>query len=181
MVSNVPPIDSGMLRRSFFGAILAAGSACIGAFFAIPLVRAALFPLRASDQSGGAPVWADLGPVEGFADAKAPATHLVNIERQDGWELTTVRQPVYILAGGSGQPRVVSSICPHLGCTVQWRADGNNFVCPCHNGTYAADGSRVSGPPKRGMDELPSKVQDGRLYVQFQYYRQLSPDKEVAD
>ena len=181
MASNVPPMDSGMPRRSFFGAIVAVGSACIGAFFAIPLVRAALFPLRASDPGGAAPGWTDLGPVEGFANSKGPATHLVSIERRDGWELTTVQQPVYVLAASGAQPRVVSSICPHLGCTVQWRAETDNFVCPCHNGTYAADGSLISGPPKRGMDELPSKVQDGRLYVQFQYYRQLAPDKEVAD
>jgi menaquinol-cytochrome c reductase iron-sulfur subunit len=181
MVGNIPPMDSGMPRRSFFGAIIAAGSACIGAIFAIPLVRATLFPLRAGDQGSGAPVWTDLGPVESFANLKVPATHLVNIERQDGWELTSVQQPIYVLPAGGGQPRVVSSICPHLGCTVQWREENSNFVCPCHNGTYAADGSRVSGPPKRGMDELPTKVENGRLYVQFQYYRQLSPDKEVAD
>jgi menaquinol-cytochrome c reductase iron-sulfur subunit len=181
MVSNDSQADSGMPRRSFFGAVLAFGSACIGAVFAIPLFRVALFPLRIVEQNSQ-PVWSDLGPVENFANnSKGPATHLVDIERRDGWALTTVQQPVYILAGASGPPRVVSSICPHLGCTVQWRGDAASFICPCHNGTYAADGSRVSGPPKRGMDELPSKVQDGRLYVQFQYYRQLSPDKEIAD
>jgi menaquinol-cytochrome c reductase iron-sulfur subunit len=174
-------MEREMPRRSFFGALIAMGTAWIGTVLAIPVVRAALFPLSVGDKSGAQPPWSDLGAVDDFALAKTPAIHLVDIERHDGWERRTVQQPVYVLAGGGSQPRVMSSICPHLGCTVQWRPESSHFVCPCHNGTYAADGSLVSGPPKRGMDELPSRVENGRLYVQFQYYRQLSADTELAD
>jgi menaquinol-cytochrome c reductase iron-sulfur subunit len=171
-----------MPRRSFFGALVAAGSAFVSAVFAIPMMRAALFPLRGPAGNSSEPVWSDLGPLEGFAHATVPTSHVLNIERPDGWELATVQQSVYILPGSdNGQPRVVSAICPHLGCTVQWRAESNNFVCPCHNGTYGPDGSYVAGPPKRAMDQLPTRVQDGHLHVQFQYYRQLVPGKEVAD
>ena len=51
--------------------------------------------------------------------------------------------------------------CPHLGCTVPWRADfdfgGKKgwFRCPCHGSTFTKDGGvLVSGPSSRNMDTM---------------------------
>jgi hypothetical protein len=44
---------------------------------------------------------------------------------------------------------------------------------------FAADGTLMSGPPPRGMDELDAMVEDGRLKVRYQYFRQLVPTKEI--
>jgi len=41
----------------------------------------------------------------------------------------------------------LSDICPHLGCRVHWEAQNNEFVCPCHNGHFDAQGVPTSGPP----------------------------------
>jgi menaquinol-cytochrome c reductase iron-sulfur subunit len=179
MADPIPTTRDAMPRRSFFAALTAAGSAWIGAWMAIPLVRAALFPLR--NTSGQQIPWSDMGPVENFTKLTTPLTQPVNVERGDGWEHITAEQTVYVVAGPGSQPRVLSSVCPHLGCTVQWRAQKDQFICPCHNGTYSPDGERVSGPPARGMDELPTRIQDGHLYVQCQSFRQLLPTKEAAD
>jgi len=40
-----------------------------------------------------------------------------------------------------------SSICPHLGCRVHWVPDKREFLCPCHNGIFDAEGKAISGPP----------------------------------
>ena len=178
MAKQISSPSAAVERRSFFAALVAAGSSCIAALLGIPLVRAALFPLRGL---GSQTQWSDLGPQENFAALKEPATQLLNIQRQDGWQLITAQQIVYVVAAPGGAPRVLSSTCPHLGCTVQWRGEKDEFICPCHGGTYAPDGSRVSGPPARGMDELPTRIQDGRLYVQYQNFRQLLATKEVVD
>jgi menaquinol-cytochrome c reductase iron-sulfur subunit len=173
-----------MPRRSFFGVLMAAGSAWLGAIHAIPIVRLALFPLRSQ---GGDADWSDLGPIENFQALSAPVTQPFTLTRRDGWQLVTAQQTVYVLPASPGTsasqapPRVLSSICAHLGCTVQWRAEQDKFVCPCHGGTYAADGARISGPPARGMDELPARIENGRLLVQFQTFRQLLATKEVAE
>ena len=37
----------------------------------------------------------------------------------------------------------------------------------------------VTPPPPRGMDELDAMVEDGRLKVRYQYFRQFVPTKEV--
>lgn len=178
MIGGGEPTSGRVSRRSFFGALVTAGSVWVSAVLAIPLVRFALFPLR---DSGNQVPWSDIGPLEGFKAATAPVAQPLNVERMDGWQLITERQTVYVVAASGGQPRVLSSVCPHLGCTVQWRPEKDRFICPCHGGTYAPDGSRLAGPPARGMDELPTRIQDGRLYVQFESFRQLLPTKEVVD
>jgi menaquinol-cytochrome c reductase iron-sulfur subunit len=84
-----------------------------------------------------------------------------------------------VLPSKAGQFRILSPICPHLGCSVRWVGDENKFVCPCHSGSFTADGERIAGPPPRSLDALESKVENGVLKVRYQYFRQLVPNKEV--
>jgi Rieske Fe-S protein len=55
--------------------------------------------------------------------------------------------------------------CAHLGCPVRWFPQSGLFMCPCHGGTYYADGTRASGPPERGLFEFPYKIQQGNLLI----------------
>ncbi len=55
-------------------------------------------------------------------------------------------QTVNIVHGSQGF-KALSDVCPHLGCKVYWDSVGSEFVCPCHNGHFDADGAPVSGPP----------------------------------
>ena len=63
--------------------------------------------------------------------------------------------------------------CPHLGCTVPWRADftflGRTgwFRCPCHGSTYTKEGGiLVAGPSPRPLDRFPVEVkEDGSIVV----------------
>ena len=164
-------------RRSFLGVLLAVGSALVGALLAVPLLRFALFPLlrRTTDVK-----FSPLGPVGDFASLSEPEMRTVEIEQIDGWRKAVSQKAVYITKDRAGKLLVLTSICPHLGCTVPWKKDRNLFVCPCHGGTFLPDGTRVSGPSLRGMDALETSVQDGQLSVRFQYFRQLVPDKEVV-
>jgi menaquinol-cytochrome c reductase iron-sulfur subunit len=103
----------------------------------------------------------------------------IQIEQMDGWRKAVSEKAVYVTRDNQGQLRPLTSICPHLGCTVPWNKDKSQFACPCHGATFAADGTRVSGPSLRGMDTLETSVQDGQLLVRFQYFRQLVADKEI--
>jgi cytochrome b6-f complex iron-sulfur subunit len=42
-------------------------------------------------------------------------------------------------------------VCTHLGCTVNWQAAQNRFVCPCHGSQYDNQGRVVKGPAKRSL------------------------------
>jgi menaquinol-cytochrome c reductase iron-sulfur subunit len=164
-------------RRSFLGALLAVGSVFVGALLSVPLIRFAIFPLiRRTTDLKSSPV----GPLSEFSSLTEPAMRTIEIEQIDGWRKTVSEKAVYITKDEQGHLCVLTSICPHLGCTVPWNKEKKQFICPCHGGTFAADGSRVSGPSQRGMDTLESSVQDGQLLVRFQYFRQLVSDKEVV-
>jgi menaquinol-cytochrome c reductase iron-sulfur subunit len=108
-----------------------------------------------------------------------PVMRTIQIEQVDGWRKAVSEKAVYVTKDSQGQLRVLSSICPHLGCTVPWNKEKNQFVCPCHGARFAADGTRVSGPSQRGMDTLETSVENGQVLVRFQYFRQLVSDKEV--
>jgi Rieske Fe-S protein len=171
--SKSSPFES---RRSFLAALLGVGSVFVGALLSVPLIRFALFPLiRRTTELKGSPV----GELSEFTSASEPVMRTIQIEQVDGWRKAVSEKAVYVTRDNQGQLLVLTSICPHLGCTVPWNKEKKEFICPCHGGTFAPDGSRISGPSLRGMDTLPTLVENSQLLVQFQYFRQLVSDKEV--
>jgi len=164
-------------RRSFLGALVALGSVFVGALLSVPLIRFAIFPLiRRTTDLKNSPA----GSLSEFTSLTEPAMRTIQIEQIDGWRKTVSEKIVYVTKDQQNQLSVLTSICPHLGCTVPWNKEKKQFICPCHGGTFSADGSRVSGPSQRGMDTLETSLQDGQLLVRFQYFRQLVSDKEVV-
>jgi menaquinol-cytochrome c reductase iron-sulfur subunit len=178
MTQNSTTVEpSPQNRRSFLGALLALGSVFVGALLSVPLIRFAIFPLiRRTTDLKNSPV----GPLSEFSSLTEPAMRTIQIEQIDGWRKTVSEKIVYITKDQRNQLSVLTSICPHLGCTVPWNKEKKQFICPCHGGTFSADGSRISGPSQRGMDTLETSVQDGQLLLRFQYFRQLVSDKEIV-
>jgi menaquinol-cytochrome c reductase iron-sulfur subunit len=164
-------------RRSFLGALLALGSLSVGALLSVPLLRFALFPLlRRTTELKSSPV----GELSEFSSLTDPVLRTIQIEQVDGWRKAVSEKAVYVTKDAQGQLRVLTSVCPHLGCTVPWNKEKRQFVCPCHGGMFTMDGTRVSGPSLRDMDTLETSVEGGLLRAQFQYFRQLVADKEVV-
>ena len=164
-------------RRSFLAALIGIGTAAVGVLLAIPLVRFALYPLfaRSTDTD-----LSDLGPIDAFSNLSTPVQKMIAVSQRDGWRESVSDRPVYVVKGSQGQVEVLSTVCPHLGCEVPWNVEKQQFFCPCHGSAFAADGTRIAGPTPRGLDSLPTSVQNGHLMVRYQYFRQLAPDKEVA-
>ena len=163
-------------RRSFLGALLGLSTAAVTALLAYPLVRFVTYPMR---KSATATTWSEVGAVQDFASLTAPVAKTITLERRDAWQTTSSQTAVYVLPAKDGQFRILSPICPHLGCSVRWVDVEEKFICPCHSGSFTATGERIAGPPPRSMDLLESKVEGGVLKVRYQYFRQLVPNKEV--
>ena len=51
----------------------------------------------------------------------------------------------------------VNSICTHKGCDVKWKSDKKQYVCPCHDAEFAADGAVLEGPAKNRYRFMPPK------------------------
>lgn len=163
-------------RRSYLGWLIGLCTAGVGAVLSIPLIRFTLYPLRTQTTETK---WSDAGPASDFATITNPVERSITVEQIDGWRKTVAEKIVYVSKTPTGQLEVLSAVCPHLGCSVQWRSSKHEFECPCHAASFGPDGSRSGGPAPRGMDSLETQVQNGRLMVRYQYFRQLVPTKEV--
>lgn len=172
---NTEQVES-LTRRSFLGVLLGFGTVVVGAVLSIPLLRFALHPLLTTTTRTD---WSEIGKIDEFASLTAPLKKLITVEQRDGWRKIVSEKAVYILPAKDGVLRVLSPICPHLGCSIPWIEAKQQFVCPCHTAIFTLDGGRVSGPSPRSMDDLESKIDNGMLKVRYQYFRQLIPTKEV--
>lgn len=174
---SIMPVGPRMTtRRSYLGWLTALCGAGATAVLSLPIVRYVLYPLTAKTTETK---WSDAGPVSDFASLSTPVQRQITVEVVDGWTKSASDKVVYVTRGPSGTLEVLSAVCPHLGCSVRWADSQNIFACPCHGATYRPDGTKLGGPAPRGMDSLESQVQNGRLMVRHQSFRQLVPTKEV--
>ena len=58
-----------------------------------------------------------------------------------------------------------SLMCTHTGCFVRWQPDVQQYVCPCHEGRYSAEGEVVAGPPPQRLREVPVARVRGQVIV----------------
>lgn len=163
-------------RRTFLGWLLGLGTVTVGGFLSIPLFRFALHPLTETTTETA---WSDLGAADEFASITAPKKVVITVNQVDGWRKVILEKSVYVTKGADGKLKVLTAVCPHLGCSVRYNDTDKNFGCPCHKGNFASDGKLISGPPPRNLDELDSRIAEGTLQVRYQSFRQLVPTKEV--
>jgi cytochrome b6-f complex iron-sulfur subunit len=83
---------------------------------------------------------------------------------------------VYAVAGKERKARVfivsspdkltvLSAVCSHLGCLVNYRKETREFICPCHGGRYDIAGKNIAGPPPMPLTAYPVEVRDGMVMV----------------
>ncbi len=75
------------------------------------------------------------------------------------------QDPVYLVikTGPKIAEYGLRPICTHRGCTVDWKADSQQFVCPCHGSKYDAEGRVVHGPAKRPLPLLTVVVKQNQI------------------
>lgn len=171
-----------MKRRDALAWINLGLGTALGAAVVIPVLGPVLHPLRRGQRGRGSVRYVDIGPLTRFAADSATPAVLVDAGR-DAW-MTLPERPalgVFVLRGEGEAVRVLSRVCPHLGCAIEARPSG--FHCPCHGSDFDADGARREGgeapnPSPRDMDELAHRLIDGRLHVALQRFRPGAPTAE---
>jgi menaquinol-cytochrome c reductase iron-sulfur subunit len=153
-------------RRDFIKLTTAAVGTFIGAAVGLPAIAYLIDPALKVVKSDA---WIPLGKVETFEVGK-PAPVSFTRSEVNGWEKTVTSYGVFVIKKSDNNFLVLSSKCTHLGCTINWVADRQEFVCPCHDAQFGIDGSVRGGPPPRPLDAYTGnrlKVQDGILLFHF--------------
>ncbi len=59
-----------------------------------------------------------------------------------------------------------SAICTHLGCIVDWDAERQLILCPCHDGLFNPQtGAVIAGPPPAPLPPVPVSLEDEEIYL----------------
>lgn len=161
------PGGAPMERRTFLLATTGLLGTGIAAVAGVPSIGAATFPLDNPTTSGGAePVPA--GPIGRFGDE--PTRVDLYADRRDAWNrFEDVKVGSAWVLRLEGRLVAFSTVCPHLGCAIDYDPKARNFVCPCHNSVFDREGNVVHGPAPRPMDRLDVEA-DGKL-VKIRYRR----------
>jgi cytochrome b6-f complex iron-sulfur subunit len=59
----------------------------------------------------------------------------------------------------------VNTTCTHKSCVVLWKSDKKQYVCPCHDAEFAADGAVIGGPAKKPLPTYAAKIEKDQVVV----------------
>jgi menaquinol-cytochrome c reductase iron-sulfur subunit len=153
-------------RRDFITLATATVGTIIGAVIGLPAIAYLIDPALKVIKSDA---WIPLGKLETFEVGK-PTLVSFTRSKVNGWEKTVTSHGVFVIKKSDTNILVLSNKCTHLGCSVSWKADRQEFICPCHDAQFALDGKVMGGPPPRPLDSYSGdrlKVADGVLQLHF--------------
>ena len=76
-----------------------------------------------------------------------------------------VRGQFYLACLKDGGFLALSSQCTHLGCSVPWDDEIQQFVCPCHASKFNIRGDVVAAPAPRAMDIFDLRIENKTILV----------------
>lgn len=178
-------------RRRFLKWVTGGLSALFGAALGVPALLYLIDPRNRPAPAG------DFKTVGRLSDLKieTPQQVVIRDVRWDAWTLhpNDIVGRVWLVRRGEDQVDAYTTICPHLGCSINYEENKKQFICPCHNGTWDLAKCQPvkledrTNPAPRGMDRLELKLvadaagaegkSDYLIQVKYQTFQQ---GKETA-
>lgn len=164
-------------RRKFM--IVGAGTlgACVAGITAVPALSFLTHPLRTPTTSGS-DAFIPAGKLAQF-QGSVPVKVDLYADKVDAWNrVVEVKIGSAWVWNEGGTVKAMSTVCPHLGCAIDYEAETNKFVCPCHDSYFSREGAVETGPSPRGMDALEVETEGGLVAIRYQRFRQGTESKE---
>ena len=159
-------------RRTFLAWIVGGISSLFVLFLAIPLIgnsAGAIFRVKKLQ-------WVKVGDI-GSLPIDQPVNMKFPFRTEDAYVRETVTHDIWVIKRSPSEVTVFSPICPHLGCHYDWDPGTREFACPCHGSIYSMDGKVLGGPAPRTLDTLPTRLEKGELFVEWEEFKVGIPEK----
>ena len=159
------PKSPHMSRNNFVKAVIGVLGTIMGAVVGLPAIGYLISPAIKKQESEAL---IPMGPLEQYP-VGVPTLFTFTRTKVNGWERTVNSYGVFVLRKSEAESdvKVLSNVCTHLSCRVNWDEAIQNYVCPCHAAFFDIEGEVISGPPPRALDEFVSSVEDGILILDF--------------
>ena len=137
--------------------------------------------LRRNASAGG---FSRIATLDALPADGVPRKFTVFADRVDAWTKTT-QVPVgavYLRRTAGTSVTALHAACPHAGCFVDYRGDRKDFFCPCHNSSFAADGTIADpkSPSPRPLDRLDLEVRGNEVWIRFQNFAAGHKEKKAV-
>jgi Rieske Fe-S protein len=176
-------IDPDESRRTFLKMITHA----LGGLFALVLGIPAIAYLI--DARNRAAAQGDFKTVARLSELplNSPQQVVIRDVSRDAWTIhpNEVIGRVWLIRRANDKVEAFTTICPHLGCSINFEDASRLFVCPCHGGTFDAEGHRKesagqANPAPRGMDRLECRLSPTNPELVEVKYQSFMQGNDVA-
>jgi Rieske Fe-S protein len=143
-------------RRTFLKWLTHGLGALFGVVLGVPAVLYLIDPRNRPAAGGDFKTVARLSELE----KDVPRQAVVRDVRRDAWTLhpNDVVGRVWLIRRDDKKVEAFTTVCPHLGCSVNYEDKTRQFICPCHNAIYDLQGKKVNDVAPRGMDALECRI-----------------------
>ncbi len=94
--------------------------------------------------------------------------HLEELPLNSSRKIMDLRgKDLVLVRTGKHEVKAMSTVCTHLGCTVHWEEEKQDFYCPCHGGRFDKDGNVIAGPPPAPLQTYRTEIQDDNIFIFF--------------
>ena len=153
-------------RRRFLMWIIGVFSSLVTLFLAVPLIGNLAGPVFRTKKLQ----WAKVGNISSLA-IDQPVNMKFPFKTEDAYVRETVTRDVWVIKHSPAEITVFSAICPHLGCHYDWSPGTREFACPCHGSLFSIDGKVLGGPAPRPLDTLPTRLEKGELFIEWEQFK----------
>ena len=152
-------------RRDFMKVTTGVIGGIITATIGVPVIGYLIDPAL---RTGAKEAWFPIGKLADIPVGK-PTPFAFTRTQVNGWERTSTSFGGFVIRKSEAPQDMVilSSRCTHLGCSVNWREDSQEFICPCHDAKFSKDGRVLDGPPPKPLNQYTDfKLDaDGNLLI----------------
>jgi Rieske Fe-S protein len=85
------------------------------------------------------------------------AKSLRDLRRGEGKIVEVKGERVAAYRADNGRVTLLSPVCTHMGCQVDWNTAERTWDCPCHGSRFMPDGQVLSGPAESPLEKVRSR------------------------